>query len=1204
MARKKQTLLEEYRELVVDDVTKLQRPAVTTPTDKPYVFPISKGRSLEWSVANPPEGEGLPETQPLLELKDQIQRFIELNPDVSLQNVIRLFGNCQQAVSIIKYWFPALVASNDPELVYHLPLNAFDGITTKLDAAYASQLIVKVKALLANLGGKDLPIVLNKKEERDFAKYLDSKYDNPAVFAAEISTLTKAYDHVLGFGHHVSKVRETLHDFQPMNTERISKHILDKIKLRGVNIFLSMSDFIRVFTDDELQALATDLDLPCVKMELQVDRWFGRFGPITLTIHVIAGRPGTGVGLAIKPENVIQAALLYKDRKNDFIRAHGARKMVKYCKTEWINPQPPLKAPLKTFTSNANGTMYTFSCLYTGDVIVQEFKGNLPPYADAEIPFISVFPKVHKAGGPSKIFTNQEHIVAVYVASCAIKSECFSETVDDNLQIITVDANNDVNDDKYAAPLGKFNYLVEKNQQKLKNHAAARFEQIGILQFELNDEKGIGLTLSQIDKSIGELVTSQKTNQIEVDTLTGTLTKAQLSRRSELLKMIGEDVTEQGALEGTRTSLTKLARTRPPSLNETQRAIKQQQLVDLATNQEFLTRRAMLMARLANVSNCCLNPAKKEDAELMRRRGEIVVSCAHSISVIIECAKIGLGSVTVDETEHARLIENSDELKHVRALAQTLFKSYHLLQGEQDVSDKYLATISTQTLDLIAQVTLLVRLTKGLLTEFIKTKWENAVLKKKIAYLEKKIVFDAMTGPKDLVQAELMALEADYVTSKDKYDSQSSEISALFLNVNLLAGIYEPIKRAIDSIREKCQSIFGALSSIGSSSVDVVVGMLSQVLKREEPFLDTYGYRAPTISDLLAKEEFEQVREEYESSVDPEEQQDTLEGFIFAGLDESAVQAEIIGHRRRSSRNVTKVESYFPPTNTKKPPKPPKQPKEKLASKRAEELKLTSKSKSSALLKTKLKAAKGNAFDEDALLEKSNDPTQPLKSLDSFTDAFTAIHSPAPSISDELSEEIKRTISTNTDIMDAAQALMALTGAPKGAAEEGGAAGGAPKSYKGGAIEDIDTYIENNDISNLFNLYMEHFDEEEHSLKMCQVYSILMSQSIYVPVYRCYSPVTLSELMETMIERRDAFIGDLNEFDTMYSDSFCIQLFGKNVNVLLNDLSKGTLTVPTGAFPNNSSNPFEPHSLICILELLRLLCIALPYSFRLHFYEL
>jgi hypothetical protein len=87
-----------------------------------------------------------------------------------------------------------------------------------------------------------------------------------------------------------------------------------------------------------------------------------------------------------------------------------------------------------------------------------------------------------------------------------------------------------------------------------------------------------------------------------------------------------------------------------------------------------------------------------------------------------------------------------------------------------------------------------------------------------------------------------------------------------------------------------------------------------------------------------------------------------------------------------------------------------------------------------------------------------------------------------------------------------------------------------------------------------------------------------------------------------MLEKRRDYRGDFYDFDSTFADSFCIQLFGKNVNELLDDLSKGSLNVPRGAFPNISANPFDPVSLICILETVLFLCKGLPFATRLHVY--
>jgi hypothetical protein len=152
--------------------------------------------------------------------------------------------------------------------------------------------------------------------------------------------------------------------------------------------------------------------------------------------------------------------------------------------------------------------------------------------------------------------------------------------------------------------------------------------------------------------------------------------------------------------------------------------------------------------------------------------------------------------------------------------------------------------------------------------------------------------------------------------------------------------------------------------------------------------------------------------------------------------------------------------------------------------------------------------------------------------------------------------------------------------------------------------EQMNQSIVENDIVKMYDLYIDYFDKEETkdlTLLFYQVYSILSKQSIYVPLYRRYV-TPLEELIDPVLVKRLDYTGDLHDFDCVYADNFCVQLFGKNVNELLDDLSKGTLTVPRGVFPNICENPFHPYSLICILEVCRFFCLFLPFAGRLHFY--
>ena len=149
--------------------------------------------------------------------------------------------------------------------------------------------------------------------------------------------------------------------------------------------------------------------------------------------------------------------------------------------------------------------------------------------------------------------------------------------------------------------------------------------------------------------------------------------------------------------------------------------------------------------------------------------------------------------------------------------------------------------------------------------------------------------------------------------------------------------------------------------------------------------------------------------------------------------------------------------------------------------------------------------------------------------------------------------------------------------------------------------EQMNKAIEEDDVVKMYDLYIEYFDKETPNLLFYQVYSILSKKSIYVPLYRCDVP-SLEEWIAPIHEKRLGYTGDLHDFDCVYADHFCVQIFGKNVNELLHDLSKGNLTVPRGVFPNICNNPFDPYSLICILEVCRFFCLFLPFAGRLHFY--
>jgi hypothetical protein len=219
------------------------------------------------------------------------------------------------------------------------------------------------------------------------------------------------------------------------------------------------------------------------------------------------GRQGTAAGGRINAGNVIQAALLYKDRKNDFIRSNSAMSLIKFCPTQWPNGR-----------SLKEGTTYTFSDLYTGEKIVQKYDGKQPDFATDQ-PFVSILENYHVPQAGKPIYTNQEHLVAVYPASCIFRDDCYYETLVQNLIMISQKANSDVNSKEYESPLGKLQYvhdIHEKHKQDLVGSFYFKKIDLCTRAMSLTDGAELSVSFDRLSRQISEKEIELKLQEYQI----------------------------------------------------------------------------------------------------------------------------------------------------------------------------------------------------------------------------------------------------------------------------------------------------------------------------------------------------------------------------------------------------------------------------------------------------------------------------------------------------------------------------------------------------------------------------------------------------------------------------------------------------------------------------------------------------------------
>ena len=1183
---------------------------------------------------------------------EPIVSFIESNPGISFLNLQLFFGEEIKTAGFTEETLntkcrelrpDGSVQLGEPDevddYVVNIPSSVFD-TATDITEKHVKEICDKI-ALLR----EPIEIVLNE-QVPNHAEFIDVPLKE-----FKIPALDAAYESVKSKKDPVSKVREMLFDFQPQLLERKSHFILNQMSIYDVKIFASISDFINAFSEkkffDFYQAMKGDKP-SLVQMRDNGNVWIGTFGALSLTIHVMHGRKGTGAGNKINAGNVIQAALFYKDRKNDFIRSNSAISMIQHCSTQWPDGR-----------SSKEGTIYTYSDLYTGEKIVQKYDGKLPDF-ESPPPFVSILTNYHVPVAGKPIYTNQEHIVAVYPASCIFHDDCYYETLVANLQMISQKANSDVNAKVYESPLGKLQYVhdIHEKQKRdfvgkfyLKQIELCKNAMLCTVSDELNatyEQLMQTLTDKETELKRLEYQTKQEINNANIrlgqapvaitsipeggiKIPVATVPAVTDTDKTELLKKRQELNSELLSIQINFTHFEDAKKIYPiqPSdkKDNPKYELANKMFQDLHDEMEYKTRKAILMGRLDKMEKCCLGPGNEKYIE---HRRAIVLSCIDSVAIIISCAKIAVLTVTTTASAHHQLVKDAKELVYLRTLSTKLFHDYNSAQAT------YSAT-AEQTIRIIhLQQELMEIIQKQIIYSVVtKNSLELSEAMRRREAIDSAILRDIM-GMLTLEQITVSQMEdAKYRLTI----SRVAEINACDKEISRLTGIKNKLNgeiayilthlaeigpsisiELVDLANKVNNETLGLLKLLGrdttpefkdcmtllarqeSRYAPVAVGMVD-MQNREDVFDDVgIGRTVELLSELCPQEPGTNVAvanaiasdilngESASITIDSEVNNDWLLlkqksddvlrkrtrmsidlHRMTSGLEVEQIMAKI-GYRSRLLERKAQVEG--PASDT-----------------------------------PQFRRWMGRLQANEARLRKKRvqEEISESEGIRSFM-YFYICNNPQSKPSPLFIRQIGSYINNATDTAERNTKIPELLSQsyPKGpkVGVGGGMSGGMAGGLEPHEIEEqMNEAITSNDVVKMYDLYIEYFDTEETkdlTLLFYQVYSIL-SKSIYVPLYRRHV-TPLEELIHPVYVKRLDYTGDLHDFDCVYADNFCVQIFGKNVNELLDDLAKGKLTVPRGVFPNICENPFDPYSLICILEVCRFFCLFLPFAGRLQFY--
>ena len=136
----------------------------------------------------------------------------------------------------------------------------------------------------------------------------------------------------------------------------------------------------------------------------------------------------------------------------------------------------------------------------------------------------------------------------------------------------------------------------------------------------------------------------------------------------------------------------------------------------------------------------------------------------------------------------------------------------------------------------------------------------------------------------------------------------------------------------------------------------------------------------------------------------------------------------------------------------------------------------------------------------------------------------------------------------------------------------------------------------------LSEIYLNHYGREEIPIiqkLLRMVYDYFTLQGIYVPLVRDERPFySLEHLLIECLEKKRKYLTfpecNLTTFDNAYANILCIQIFGKPITILINDLSNGKLPVPYGIQNHLCGDPFHPETFYVTFHVLKTILLTLP----------
>jgi hypothetical protein len=143
----------------------------------------------------------------------------------------------------------------------------------------------------------------------------------------------------------------------------------------------------------------------------------------------------------------------------------------------------------------------------------------------------------------------------------------------------------------------------------------------------------------------------------------------------------------------------------------------------------------------------------------------------------------------------------------------------------------------------------------------------------------------------------------------------------------------------------------------------------------------------------------------------------------------------------------------------------------------------------------------------------------------------------------------------------------------------------------------------------LNQIYLTHYgnhDEQEIQSLLRRIYDYFTLQGIFVPMTRDERPLhSLPELLAECMRNKIKFMemkGDEMSFDNAYANILCIQIFGKHITIMIDDLSNGKLPIPYGIQNHLCHDPLYPETFTVTFNVLKCLTLALPQCISLVTY--